>query len=134
MLVNAKGISLVDQIYPVGSIYMSTVNKNPETYFGGTWVSWGSGRVPVGVNSNDTDFNTPEKTGGEKTHKLTIDEMPSHNHTFQNKKWSMQQLNGDWGAHLITGKDPDLIENTGGDKSHNNLQPYITCYMWKRTA
>lgn len=43
-------------IYPVGSIYMSVKNTNPSTYFGGTWVAWGTGRVPIGVNANDTNF------------------------------------------------------------------------------
>ena len=51
-------------MYPVGSIYMSTKSTNPSTYFGGTWVAWGSGRVPVGINTSDSNFNTVEKTGG----------------------------------------------------------------------
>lgn len=50
-------------IYPVGSIYISVVATNPSTYFGGTWVAWGSGRVPVGINTSDSDFKTVEKTG-----------------------------------------------------------------------
>ncbi len=50
-------------IYPVGSIYLSVKKTNPGTLFGGTWVSWGSGRVPVGVNTNDSDFKTVERTG-----------------------------------------------------------------------
>lgn len=62
---------LVDKIYPVGSIYMSVNNVNPSTIFGGTWETWGSGQVPVGVNTNDTDFNTVEKTGGAKSENYT---------------------------------------------------------------
>jgi len=58
-----------DLIYPVGSIYMSVNSTNPSVMFGGTWESWGSGKVPVGVNTEETEFNTVEKTGGEKTHK-----------------------------------------------------------------
>ena len=54
-------------MYPVGSIYMSTSSTNPSTYFGGTWVAWGSGRVPVGINTSDSNFNTVEKTGGAST-------------------------------------------------------------------
>lgn len=56
--------SFVKTMYPVGSIYMSVVNTNPASYFGGTWVAWGSGRVPVGINTADANFNTVEKTGG----------------------------------------------------------------------
>lgn len=58
---------IADYIYPVGSIYLSTNNVNPGTIFGGTWEAWGGGRVPVGVVATDTDFNTANKTGGEKT-------------------------------------------------------------------
>lgn len=71
---------LLNLVYPVGSIYMSISSTNPGTLFGGTWVAWGAGRVPVSVDANDTDFNAAEKTGGEKTHTLTILEMPNHDH------------------------------------------------------
>lgn len=71
-----------DRVYPVGSIYLSVNNVNPGTLFGGTWVAWGSGRVPVGVDVDDADFSTAEKTGGEKKHALTASEGPQHDHTF----------------------------------------------------
>ena len=74
--------SKVLQMYPIGSIYMSTSGSNPSSFLGGTWVAWGSGRVPVGVNTADANFNTVEKTGGESSHTLTVAEMPSHSHTF----------------------------------------------------
>lgn len=53
--------------HPIGSIEINISGANPSTYLGGTWVAWGTGKVPVGVNTNDTDFNTVEKTGGSKT-------------------------------------------------------------------
>ena len=69
--------------YPVGKIVMSTENINPAEYLGfGTWKAWGSGRVPVGVNTENSDFNTVEKEGGEQSHSLTIDEIPEHSHDF----------------------------------------------------
>ena len=74
--------NILNKIHPVGTIKMTTVNTNPGTYLPGTWVAWGSGRVPVGVDTSQTEFNTVEKTGGEKTHQLTVDEMPSHNHSI----------------------------------------------------
>lgn len=74
--------NLLDAVYPIGSIYISANSINPTTLFGGTWEAWGSGRVPVGVDSADNDFNTAEKEGGEKAHTLTTDEMPSHTHDF----------------------------------------------------
>ena len=69
---NQRFQSILGEMYPVGSIYLSVKNENPSTKFGGTWVAWGSGRVPVGVNSSDSSFNSVEKTGGSKTHNHTI--------------------------------------------------------------
>lgn len=122
-------------LYPVGSIYMSVNNTNPSTFFGGTWVSWGAGRVPVGVDTNDTDFATVEKTGGEKTHTLTVSEMPSHKHTVEaiGTGTTQQELTAFNAGHK-TGVDGYAgTDFTGGGQAHNNLQPFITCYMWKRT-
>lgn len=118
-------------IYPVGSIYISVNNTNPGTYFTGTtWEAFAKGRTLVGVDPDDVDFNTVEATGGEKTHTLTIDEMPSHNHSFKyNNSASGGGSNGTIGTANNYG-----TTNTGGNQPHNNLQPYVTCYMWKRTA
>ena len=71
--------SLWDQIYPVGSIYITANATNPSVLFGGTWEQL-KGKFLVGVDSSDTDFETSGKTGGEKTHTLTVDEIPSHTH------------------------------------------------------
>lgn len=119
--------------YPIGKIILSEVGINPVTYLGfGTWELWGSGRVPVGVDIDDTDFNAAGKTGGEKEHALTIDEMPSHNHNSTlnyegrgSNQWSYRS-----NADYLGG--PVSTTNTGGGQPHNNMQPYITCYMWKR--
>lgn len=135
--------NLLNTIYPVGSIYMSVNNTNPSILFGGTWESWGAGRVPVGVDVNDTAFDTVEETGGEKTHTLTTTEMPSHGHsvTWQSNCPPWLQAGG-YGQITASGSGGAnkanigsiTINNTGGSGAHNNLQPYITCYMWKRTA
>lgn len=116
---------------------MSVNSTNPNALFGGTWSLWGAGRVPVCVNTSDSNFNTVEKTGGEKTHKLTVNEMPSHKHNpdtnaglYALRAGGGSQEFGPGGSYSTEIK----ILNTGGDQPHNNLQPYITCYMWKRTA
>lgn len=138
-----KEIALLEDIanalYPVGSIYMSVNNTNPSTFFGGTWEAWGAGKVPVGVDTNDTNFATVEKTGGEKQHTLTIAEMPEHNHTIpctptandgSEPTYQAAQVNAE-----ATGNHNSIVAvSSGGGSPHNNLQPYITCYMWKRTA
>ena len=121
-------------MHRVGDIIFSTSDENPSTIYGGTWVAWGKGQVPVGVDTSVSDFNTVEKMGGEKEHTLTVDEMPSHKHDFGQQFATTSSLSGEYGYYMIAGTQTDVIKNTGGNQPHNNLQPYITCYMWKRTA
>ena len=128
---------IVLDMNPVGTILFNTTGVNPTEYIGGTWVAWGSGRVPVGVDTGQTEFNTVEKTGGEKTHQLSIAEMPSHNHSMigipKEYEWTAQTAGMNYS---FTDQETyqQVTSNTGGNQPHNNLQPYITCYMWKRTA
>lgn len=122
--------------YYIGKIIMETENVNPATYLGfGTWQLWGAGRVPVGIDITQTEFNTVEKTGGEKTHTLTIEEMPSHNHdlAMANSGTSYMEYAGYSDGQNVAIRNV-AIKNTGGGQSHNILQPYIVCYMWKRIA
>lgn len=124
--------TFLDTIYPIGSIYMSIDSTNPSSLFGGTWEPWGTGRVPVGIDLNDTDFNTVEKTGGEKTHTLSVNEMPSHTHMLHLVSNQLGNGGGMWGTTYSQYDGNVDTYPTGGSQPHNNLQPYITCYMWKR--
>lgn len=158
-----NGVNIFLAMYPVGAIYMSTVNTNPSNYFGGTWVAWGSGRVPVGVNTSDSNFSTVEKTGGASTHTLTTAQMPAHTHSVSGiaasagghthrsayKRVDAYGSGSMDAVHWSNYKDGEVTTSSngahthsvsgtaasqGGSGAHNNLQPYITCYMWKRTA
>ena len=128
-------------IYPVGSIYFSvtddTVEKVQER-FGGTWEVFGQGKTIVGVNTSETEFNTIEKTGGEKTHTLTINEIPSHSHRqYVTANSGTVGVRKDWSSDGKAAAAYDQGINTGavgGGGAHNNLQPYITVYMYKRVA
>ena len=136
--------------YPVGSIYISTSSTNPSTIYGGTWERYGQGKTLVGLNESETEFSTVNKIGGEKTHTLTVNEMPSHNHDF---RYSTDNAVTFYNAGV--GKDGTytgdnylgfsnsvslfasyvvVLGNTGSSQPHNNLQPYITVYMWKRVS
>ena len=128
-----NGKQLLDIFYPVGTIYESTKSDNPSTFMGGTWARFGNGQVLVGVNESDTDFNVGNKTGGEKAHVLTVNEMPSHTHTTT---FGRNARPGGSGYTLIdAGTGYTSTSNpTGGDQPHNNLQPYVTIYRWQRTA
>lgn len=179
---------LLNQSYPVGSIYMSATLSTAaqvNAALGGTWQAWGSGQVPVGVNTSDSNFNTVEKTGGSSTHThtnsstgaasgntgattLTADQMPSHYHNGITLRF--QKLNNSptgtgsgnwlgsgayhWGSsesYNNTSNDGGYTAYTGGGGSHTHtlnshthtmsstgssstLQPYITCYMYKRIS
>jgi len=126
--------------YPVGSIYLNaTDSTNPATLFGfGTWVAMGEGRMLVGIDSADTDFDTAEEEGGSKTHTLTVDEIPSHTHTYD--KTNVTGIYDDWGEALRYQVDNGTFYtstnsgSTGGGNAHSILNPYVVVYMWKRTA
>ena len=155
--ININGKSFLDRTYPVGSIYMSVNNTNPKDLFGGTWVAWGAGRVPVGFNGSDSNFNSSEKTGGSKTINI------QHNHGLSNARAAVGRADSStstisytaggnphnvyfdrefsyWGGIAGVSKHATdtakIYGNTdnGGSTAASVLQPYITCYMWKRTA
>lgn len=130
---------LLDFCYPIGTIYESIKNVSPATFMGGTWNYYGGGRVLVGVDDSDTDFNIPEKTGGEKKHVLTVSELPEHSHDIAyNDQRLALDATGMAISQLRAGIPPAAhtatTANTGSDTAHNNLQPYITAYRWVRTA
>ena len=127
--------------YPVGSLYMNASNAtNPATLLGfGTWTAFGAGRVLIGIDSSDTDFDSAEETGGSKTHALTIGELASHNHTVGSNDSGTGTGGAAGNMELVrdagTGNGPAVTSSTTGDgDAHNNVQPYIVVYMWKRTA
>lgn len=131
-----NGIDIIDIIYPIESIFLSTSPQNPSETIGGEWELFGAGRTIVGVDTSQTEFNTPEKTGGEKTHTLSGSEMPKHYHGFY-----QYNLEGDkiiWAAksseQIPVAPSWNLVMETGSSQPHNNLQPYITCYMYKRIS
>ena len=127
----------IDNFYPIGSIYQSTAPTNPTTFMGGVWERFGNGRVLVGVDEADADFNTANKTGGEKTHTLTIDEMPSHSHRqYVSANNGNDSIRRDWSSDGASKAYDQGMETgrAGGNRPHNNLQPYVTLYRWRRTA
>ena len=117
-----------DLIYPVGSIYMSVNSTNPSTLFGGTWEQI---KDKFLLSCGDTYSNG--STGGEATHTLTVDEMPSHTHNNY-MGWGDGTLGSGY-ARVDTSspKTQWQFGATGGNKAHNNMPPYLAVYVWKRT-
>jgi len=127
---NENSISTIWQIiYPIGTIYETASSTfNPATAWGGTWTRI-KGKVIVGVDEADADFNVAGKTGGVKRVSLTIAEMPSN-------VWnSYSNFSGGVKTFINPGSNYGLntLNNEMG-QSHNNLQPYETAYIWKRIA
>lgn len=122
---------------PIGTILSTLNSANPSTYIGGTWVRYGQGRTLVGVDEADTDFNSTGKTGGEKAHTLTANEM-KHTHSqilaFDGAYKignGLQYTNGGsvTTSNIKTGTATDVTAD-----AFNNMQPFITIYFWRRTA
>ena len=131
-ILNLLGFKI--NIYRVGDIIMSTNSRNPGLDYGGTWQLWGQGKVPVGIDTTDTDFDTIEKTGGTKNVTLTIDQIPPHQHVMPSTAKFGNPGNVNFGASGDWKGGDYFTWPAGGGQPHNNLQPYITCYMWKKTA
>ena len=132
-------IATMADVYPVNSIYMSVDSTSPASLFGGTWVQL-KDRFLLGAG--DTYSNGA--TGGEATHTLTENEMPSHRHIVQdfnnakvgNVKGSTYELslpntsynNPSGGANFL------ITSYEGGSQAHNNMPPYLVVYMYKRIS
>ena len=125
--------------YPVGSFYFSQNSTNPATLFGGTWEQLEQGRVLL---SQGTNYPAGSK-GGEATHTLTVAEMPVHRHTGLDIDnvyvfgWDTGSLDGANLQDLNTRKKTSnriTTGYTGGGNAHNNLPPYLSVYVWLRTA
>ena len=158
-LTDAVISALMLKMYPVGSIYASTASTNPGTLFGGTWEALPAGRVLLaqGTSTWGTTY-AAGSTGGEATHTLTIGELPSHNHWVTpnvlmwaaasqrneaNQSLAPQVALGSGGA--TSGTDGPYfidrlissvryVQDNGSSEAHNIMQPFISVYMFKRTA
>lgn len=127
-----------NELYPVGSIYMSTENTSPASMFGGTWE-----QIKDKFLLSAGDTYSAGATGGEATHTLTVDEMPSHTHTnnYNNQNAFIVDEGrkiSEFGIHFSQ-EDAYIAKEhamnaTGGDQPHNNMPPYLAVYCWKRIS
>ncbi|MCK9479548.1 MAG: hypothetical protein M0R40_08645 [Firmicutes bacterium] len=141
-----KGLIKPLDCYPVGSIYITVSNISPAQLFGGSWEEYAQGRVLAGYKSDDADFNQAGKTGGTKTVTLTEAQIPKHKHTIRWYQGQYISLSGNGTGESSSGyrtgyssgtvynnaMTADLQEQGGG--AHQNMQPYITVKIWRRTA
>ncbi len=145
---------VMNGVYPVDSVLITTNSQNPEAYLPGTWVAFATGRTLIGVNPEDTDFSTANMTGGTKdakvvSHTHAIANSGAHTHTNKRTRFGesgsgsthysasgSDEWNGtkNGGKHTHTASAPtgDNVVAETGNKA--NLPPYITVYMWRRVS
>lgn len=130
------------QIYKVGDLYLTTNSANPSTTLGyGTWTRHAEGRAVVGFSSS-TSSAIPEwtkavdSTYGTYTHKLTVDEMPRHSHGIKEETGDSTGGGGsvDTSSQTVAPVNLTMIQEAGGSVEHNNVQPSIVVFIWRRTA
>lgn len=128
--------TLLSLVFPIGSTYVTQTNTNPSTILGfGTWERL-KGKVCLGLDEEDSNMNAIGKTGGEKTHTLTVNEMPAHKHTFSNSYYAIVPGGGsqEFGGGSARSTKIEM-NNAGGGQAHNNMPPYqIVGYMWIRKS
>lgn len=110
---NFSSYLTLDQVYPVGSIYISTNSTDPSAIIGGIWESFAQGRTLIGVDSTDTDYEGGGLTGGSKTHTLTTNEMPSHGHTFTGSAINTSDISANH-THTGTSGNPSANHSHSG--------------------
>lgn len=153
----SENSSSLEKVYPVGSIYMSIVSTNPSELFGfGTWEAMPAGRVLLAQGIASWGTYNAGSMGGEASHILSVGEMPIHNHSAwtdaqgNHAHTYLYSLGGNVNAAALFGSinkgsyqststngnhgHSVGIGNAGSSQAHNNMQPYIAVYMWKRTA
>lgn len=125
--------------YPVGSVYISFSSTNPSTFFGGSWERI-KGKFLLSADDSTYKINN---TGGEASHTLSVNEIPSHTHPIYAGYGDIgsPSVSSDsyryqyWGGNARGWKTGTLGAGaTGGGQAHNNMPPYIVVYMWRRTA
>lgn len=148
----ATAVAQGGQAFPVGSVFTSVVATNPATLLGyGTWQALGAGRMLVGFDSNDADFDTLEEMGGAKTVTLTEAQMPVHTHLQNPHSHAVTSQTATTGAATsyehgtldtssaeteateTTAMATAVNQNAGSGQAHNNLSPYLVVRFWKRT-
>lgn len=121
-------VNALSVFYPIGAYYLSNSSSSPSSLFGGTWQS---------VTSRFLYCSSSITTGGENSHTLTVNEMPSHTHGIWYSVSSSPQTKGavfNIGAWNGKGYGGRYMDAEGGSAAHNNMPQYRTCFAWYRTA
>lgn len=128
----------------VGDVVIRADDTSPATLYGGTWVNYAAGRVLVGLDAGDTDFDAVGKTGGAKTHTLTTAQLPAHDHRNGDHSQLLKppyagsltgnDTGGSGSEQAVGAGDGGAIASVGSNEAHPNVQPYVVVRFWTRTA
>ena len=126
----------INALYPIGTIIIRDENLDMSSWLGFTWEKVFAGKVLLGQDTTDSDFNIIGNTGGEKEHILTIDEMPKHSHTYSVGTNPTTDANYDRASSAYAGGTPKNLNTSivGTSKAHNNMPPYQVVAYWKRIS
>lgn len=134
-LTNNAGYLKASDIYPVGSIVTFYDTVDHSSFLGLTWTRFAAGKMVVGYDSSDTDFDTIGNTGGVKTVTLTVDQIPSHRHSATSAgSRGKSQADTSGSSGYAWNSDGGYTGYSGGGQAHNNMPPYITAALWRRIA
>ena len=123
---------LLAEAFPINKIEIFFDNEDHSSFLGFQWEMVSQGKMPIGLNTSDTDFNSIGKTGGEKEVTLTVDQIPPHSH--QARVSSIAGSDETITRGTTKGVWRSLISSAGGGQAHNNMPPYIVMAFWKRVA
>ena len=139
-VVTHEQLALAIQVFKVGSVYTTTTNENPRITFGyGTWERFAKGKALVGF-TDEVSNSIPQwvkiagTNYGEYEHKLTVEELPPHNHDLNFTTGNISGNNRAATQNTSSSMSNLKTLDAGGGKAHNNVQPSIVVYFWKRIA
>lgn len=147
-IIKLAGKSLLDKLFPIGAVYITYNDNNPGNFLGGTWERFGQGRTLVGEGTGNDGSTSMSFTagwiGGNYFHKLTREELPSHTHYILDQQTDVTTaLYGNSYSDVPFTRATERTNRTnyywygqtwptGGNKPHDNVQPYVVTYFWRR--